>query len=330
MSDSDFGRGRGASCPLHPDHLAQRTCTRCGNFMCDTCSEHGAQAHCPTCREREGLGRAFPLDRGNWSIGDLVEVCWDRFKREWVMLSVAAIIFFAASIMGSFISQMLSFIGGMAGSTTVIVLTTIVGTVASYVIQGMVGLGFTRMCLDVLQGQRADLGRMFSQLPKLVPYLLTMLLSFAVMLPVIILCVGVALAVFVGMSGVSLAELDLDSTESFTRAVTNTSPQVFVATFAVGIGLYIFPGMWLIMPLVLVQPAIANEEAPGPVETLKRCFAAAKGQRLGMFGTMALGCVGLMVGIILCCLPVLPALGFFQLLLCGLYLSLSKGAEEVF
>lgn len=329
MSDSDFGRGRGASCPLHPDHLAQRTCTRCGNFMCDTCSEHGTQAHCPTCREREGLGRAFPLDRENWSIGGLVEVCWDRFKREWVMLSVAAIIFFAASMMGSFLSQMLSFVGGLSGSTTVIVLTTIVGAVASWVIQGMVSLGITRMCLDVLQGQRADLGRMFSQLSKLVPYLLTMLLSFVVMFPVIILCVGVALAVFVGMSGVSLSELDWNSSEALAGTMTNTSPGVFLATFAVGIGLYIFPGMWLIMPLVLVQPAIANEEAPGPVETLKRCFAAAKGQRLGMFGTMALGMVALIVGVILCCLPVLPALGFFQLLLCGLYLALSKGAEEV-
>lgn len=327
MSDSDFGRGRGASCPLHPDHLAQRTCTRCGNFMCETCSENGTQAHCPTCREREGLGRAFPLDRGNWSIGGLVEVCWDRFKREWVMLSVAAIIFFAASMMGSFLSQMFSFIGGMSGSTTVIVLTTLVGAVASWVIQGMVSLGFTRMCLDVLQGQRADLGRMFSQLPKLVPYLLTMLLSFAVMLPIIILCVGAALAVFVGASGVSLA--DVVSEEGLTQVMSNTPPRVLVMMFLVGIGLYIFPGLYLLMPLVLVQPAIANAEAPGPVETLKRCFAAAKGQRLGMFGTMALGAVALLVGLILCCLPVLPALGFFQLLLCGLYLSLSKGVEEV-
>lgn len=328
MSDSDFGRGRGASCPLHPDHLAQRTCTRCGNFMCETCSEHGTQPHCPTCREREGLGRAFPLDRGNWSIGGLVEVCWDRFKREWVMLSVAAIIFFAASMMGSFISQILSFIGGMSGSTTVIVLTTLVGAVVSWVIQGMFSLGITRMCLDVLQGQRADLGRMFSQLSKLVPYLLTMLLSFAVMLPIIILCVGAALAVFVGASGVSLAELSSGSDDAVNQMVSNMPPRVLVMTFLVGIGLYIFPGLWLLMPLVLVQPAIANDEAPGPVETLKRCFAAAKGQRLGMFGTMALGVVALIVGLILCCLPVLPALGFFQLLLCGLYLSLSKGVEE--
>ncbi|MFY2556286.1 hypothetical protein ACN469_01475 [Corallococcus terminator] len=312
---------------MHPDHLAQRTCTRCGNFMCETCSENGTQPHCPTCREREGLGRAFPLDRGNWSIGGLVDVCWDRFKREWVMLSVAAIIFFAASMLGSFISQMMSLVGGMSGSTAVIVVTTLVGAVASWVIQGMVSLGITRMCLDVLQGQRADLGRMFSQLSKLVPYLLTLLLSFVVMLPVIILSLGAALAVFVGMSGVSPAELF--SGEELNVLLSGTPLHVFWATIATGGVLYFFPGMWLLMPLVLMQPALVDVENPGPVETLKRCFAAAKGQRWGMFGTMALGAVAFMVGVILCCLPVLPALGFFQLLLAGLYLSLSKGAEEV-
>ncbi|NTX10123.1 hypothetical protein HUA74_28460 [Myxococcus sp. CA051A] len=328
MSESDFGRGRGAMCPLHPDHLAQRTCTRCGNFMCDTCSEGGTQVHCPTCREREGLGQAFPLDRHNWSVGGLLEVCWERFKREWVMLSVGAILFFAAAMVGSFVSQILSFIGGLSGSTTVTVLMVIVGTVLSWVIQGMGTLGITRMCLDVLQGQRADLGRMFSQLSKLVPYLLTLLLSFAVMLPVIILCFGAALAVFVGMSGVSLAEVG-SSEEAINAVISNTPPHVLVVAFVVGAGLYIFPGLWLVMPLVLMQPALVDAENPGPVETLKRCFAAAQGQRLGMLGTLFIGAVIFIVGIFLCCLPGIPALAFFQLLLAGLYLSLSKGAEEV-
>lgn len=326
MSETDFGGARGATCPLHPERLASRTCTRCGNFMCDTCSEEGTQTQCPNCRAREGVGRRFPLDRHNWSIVGLVESCWEGFKREWVLLSVGAFLFFAASIMGSLISQLLSFIGGASGSTVFMGLMVIVGTLGSWVVQGIATLGLLRICLDVLNGQRADMGRFFSQLNKLLPYLLTLLLSILLMLPVVILCLGGALVTLIAMSDFALSELF--TSDVLMEALTGASPQTYLAMGAVGFLLYLGPGLWLTMPLVLMQPALVATDNPSPVETLRRCFTYAKGQRLPMFGVMAIGVCFLLIGVMLCCLPGLPAMAFFQLMLAGLYLSLSRGAEE--
>ncbi|MCK8499298.1 hypothetical protein [Myxococcus fulvus] len=326
MSDSDFGRARGATCPLHPDDLAQRTCTRCGNFMCDTCSERGTQSHCPPCRAREGLGRDFPLDRDNWSFSRLFDVCLDAFKREWVMLSVGALLVFAASMGGNLLSQMFSFIGAATESVVAMVMTTLVGIALTWVIQGAVTLGYLRMAMDVLQGQRADLARVFSQFSKLGTYLLTMLLTFALVLPLVLVGLGILVAIFVAGAGISLAELN--SLSEFDGAMRGVSPGLIGLMVLVSAVLYLGPGLWLMLPLVLVQPALADQENPTALETLRLAYVHAKGFRLSIFGVLALGGFIVLLGFILCCLPALPAMGLFQLLLAGLYLAISRGGRQ--
>lgn len=94
------------------------------------------------------------------------------------------------------------------------------------------------------------------------------------------------------------------------------------------VAVLLFPGLWLLLPLLLVQPELAYTERPTAVDTLRRCFAHARGQRLGMVGTALLGFVLIIAGILACCVGVVPATGFFNLLVAGLYLSLRTGAGD--
>ena len=332
MTEMDLGGGAGALCPLHLERTASRTCTRCGNFMCDTCSEGGTQAMCPTCRERAGMGvHAFALNRDNWSVGALLEVCWEAFKREWLMITIGVLIVIAGSIAGSVVSQVLGAVGGLTDNLAITVLFLLMGYILSTVVQGLASLGFLRMLLDVLAGQRADVGRIFTQFHKVVPYLLTTLLIFALLIPFLLVVLGgglAAAAITGGLGDVDWTALGGDnSSEEVARTLGTLGPSMVVMG-VVAFGLFIFPGMWLMLPLLLVQPALARSENPTPVETLRRCFAYARGERWSLVGVSLLnGAIGL-AGFLACCVGIIPAIGFGQLIMAGLYLALSNGEQE--
>lgn len=336
MAEMDFGREEGALCPLHPGRVATGTCTRCGNFMCDACSQGGAQALCPTCRERVGAeAPAFALSRENWSVGALLETCWDAFKREWVMICVGFLIFIAASMVGSVVSQVLGFMSGLSDHWGVKGVFIVTGYLLSTVLQGLVTLGYLRMLFDVLDGRKADLGRLFTQFHKAVPYLLTTLLSFVVMVPVLLLVVGGVLGTLALSGGLSAlqgadwmgAAGSQDTSAELVRVMRELGPSLLLAMF-VGVALYCFPGGWLLMPLALLQPELARSENPTALGTLRRCFAYARGERLSMLGVLLLGIPLGLAGTLACCVGLIPAMGLLQLLIAGLYLTLSNGVEE--
>jgi hypothetical protein len=334
MAEMDFGRGERALCALHPEQTASRTCARCGNFMCDTCGQGGTQALCPTCREREGRGDAFPLGRDTWTVGALVDTCWEAFKREWVMLCVGVLLVVAASFVGQIVSQVLSVVGGLVDSFAITVLFLFLGYLASTVVQGVVSLGFLRMLFDVLEGRKADVGRVFSQLHKAVPYLLTLLLMFLLLLPLFLLMLVAALGAAAATGGLEALEsvnwtalVEGAGGEEAARGASALLPTLWWMLLVAGL-VYLFPGLWLLTPLLLVQPELAYTERPTAVDTLRRCFAYARGQRLGMVGTALLGFVLIIAGILACCVGVVPATGFFNLLVAGLYLSLRTGAGD--
>ncbi|QSQ21004.1 hypothetical protein JY651_38260 [Pyxidicoccus parkwayensis] len=336
MAETDFGRGVGALCAIHPERAASRICSRCANFMCEVCSDSGTQAMCPTCRERTGLNaRNFPLSRDNWSMGALLETCWEAFTREWVMISVGVLIFFAGSVAGNVVSRALNTVGGLSDHWAINGVFFVAGLILSTVVQGLVTLGLMRMLFDVLEGRRVEVERIFTQFHKAVPLLLTTLLIYALMLPLFVLVIGGmlgALAITGGLDAIRSADWmgvsgGNDPSAELIRVLGTLGPSMGLMVL-VGFALYVFPGMWLMMPLTLVQPELARSENPQPLEVLRRCFAYSRGQRLPMVGIFLFGGVLVAAGVCLCCVGAIPAMGLFQLLIAGLYLTLSKGGAE--
>ncbi|NBD09855.1 hypothetical protein [Corallococcus silvisoli] len=318
MSDADFDRGMGASCALHPEQGASGTCARCGNFMCDVCSQGGTSPRCPACRER--FSAAFPLTRETWSIGGLFAVCWPLFKREWGMLSLGALISIGVSGGAQLMVQVGTGIGSAVGSESVAMVLGGVAFVAQWAVQGLVQLGLMRMCFDVLNGRRADLERLFSQMHKVLPYTLTMLLvTILVLVPMTLLVVLAGMG-FLALSGVT-------TTTPMAEVWRSVSP--LLGLLALAVMALLVPLIYVALPLYFLQPELAYEEAPpSPWKVLRRCWDYVRGERLPILGMILIINILLLAGFCLCCVGLVPAMALTQLLIAGMFLALRSPRDE--
>ena len=310
MTDMGFdGMGpgvAGAQCALHPDQPAVRTCTRCGSFMCSTCAEGGAQTLCPTCQQRLGMSQAFPLNRENWSFSALWDYCFELFKREWLMLSVVMLIFFGISGIAQFLSNLLPVLAKALHSEVLSAILSVGAAIVVQAVQGVLGLGIMKMMFDLLQGQKLDIGRLFSQLHKVWVVLgATLLIALMVAVPFGLIGFIVVIAkVAAGMEWRSLLPL------------------------GIGLGvLALVPLIYFTLPFYLLQADIAYNDDVSPMQALRNCYAYARGERLSIFGVGLVGLLLVLVGLMACCVGMLPAMGMNYLLIAGLYLALRNGAD---
>ncbi|QAT88794.1 hypothetical protein EJ065_7269 [Corallococcus coralloides] len=314
MSDVDFGRAMGASCALHPGREATGTCARCGNFTCDTCSQGGAAPRCPTCRERSGA--TFPLNRENWNFSKLWDVCWPAFQREWGMLSLAVLITLGVTLGANLLFNVAAGIGAAVDSVIIAGVLGVVGFVAQQLVQGLVQLGLTRVCFDVLHGGHVDVARLFSQMHKAVPYALTMLLVFVIVLVPVVLLIFLGILALVGTGMLSGVDLNSSSDEFWNALVP------FLGVMGLGFVVLVAPITYLVVPLYLVQPELAYDDAPpSPWEVLRRSWVAARGQRLSMLAVSLMAGLAMVAGFFVCCVGFIPAMALAQLLFAGMYLS---------
>ncbi|RKG61790.1 hypothetical protein D7X30_00110 [Corallococcus sp. AB011P] len=321
MSDVDFGRAMGASCALHPGREATGTCARCGNFTCDTCSQGGASPRCPTCRERSGA--TFPLRREDWTFSNLWDVCWAAFQREWGMLSLAVLVYLGVSLGAQLLINVATGIGAAVDSVVLAGVLGVVGLVAQQLVQGLVQLGLLRVCFDVLHGGRADVARLFSQMHKAVPYTLTMLLVFVIVLVPLVLLGVLAILTLVGTGLLSGVDLD-SSTDQLSNAL---APMIGV--MGLGVLVLVGPITYLALPLYLVQPELAYDDAPpSPLEVLRRSWEAARGHRLGILGVGFAGGAVMLAGVFACCVGFIPGMALAQLLIAGMFLALRSPRDD--
>lgn len=298
------GVGQGAYCALHPDQQATRTCTRCGNFMCTTCSQGGEQSNCPTCRERMGEGQVFPLTRDTWNFNKLWDYCFAAFKQNWVMISAAILIVGGIGFFTNVLTRLLPLIGNALDNEVLTVILTVVAAIAQNIVQGVLGIGMSRLLIDVLQGKPPRVERVFSQFHKTGTYIYTLL--------VILLFAMVPAGAITGLIFGVMA------------AFPDAGPPI-----AIGLGVLIFiPLIYFFFPLIFLQPEMAmREDSPKPMQLLRNCFEYARGQRLSIFGVLLIQMLLVLGGLIACCIGVIPAAGLSSLLTTGLYLALSNGAE---
>jgi hypothetical protein len=308
MPETDWGgTGRGttgAHCATHLDQPASQTCTRCGNFMCVLCSDGGVQTLCPSCQQRMGVGQGFPLTRANFNFSALWDYCFEIFKRDWLMLGLACLVFFGISMIVQLVANIIPAIGAVVESEALSVILTLVAVIIQSLVQGVLGLGLMRMIVDVLQGGKIDIGRIFSQLHKAGTYFVTILL--------LILMIGLPVGIIAGI----VAGLG---------AAFGQEAAAIGAGVAVLLG--IVPAFYFLLPLNLLQFELACNDGVTPMQAIRNCYAYARGERLSIFGVaLVSGLVGL-AGVLACCVGMLPAMGLGYMLVGGLYLALRNGAE---
>jgi hypothetical protein len=321
------GWSQEARCALHPEYVAGSTCGRCGSFMCGQCSEQGAQSLCPSCRERLGVDTDFPLWRDTWSFSALWDMCWGIFQREWLQLCAASLVVFGVGFGVQMVVSVLAVAAQALGDMAAYLAVSLIGGVVQSAVQGVVTLGLIRLLFDVLAGRRMDLGVLFTQFHKAGRYLLGLLIIFAVSMAVaVVTLVGLGLVVAivalaaVGLSGGELPDM------SDPVAILGASTGALVGLFVMGVVLLV-PLLYFTLPLVFWQHELAFNDRATAMDALRAGYTLARGQRLSMVGVLLVSVLLLVGGLLACCVGLIPAMAFSQLLLAGLYRALRKGSE---
>ncbi len=315
--------GFGAKCAVHPDRVASRTCTRCGNFTCDECNANGTEALCPTCRAHVG-GDAFPVTRATMTFDQVWGFAFERWKKEWVMLSVCVLILFAVGFVVSLFNGVFqgiakAIIGNRGGQSALLIITfagSLMAQVISVFVQGVFQMGLFRIYIDVLNGKKADVNRLLSQVPKLGRYVLQTLLIGVVAVVPLLLYFGLLGIVGAAISGVSLTHLDhLDR---------DVWPKLGLI-FAIGALPLIPLSIYFGLPLQFATMELVYGDTE-PVESVRRAFKIADGYRVSIFGFNFVAGLIAVAGVFACCVGILPAVALAQMVMTGLYLGLRNGS----
>jgi hypothetical protein len=317
----------GGRCAQHPDQQSHFTCARCGSFMCDVCAVGGSETLCPACRQRTGVG-AFPYHRDDFSFDRLWNFTFEAWKKQWVMLSVAVLALGGVYMVGAFVMQL--FIGGgtallgqggrggspeFSGAFAGIMGVVMIGYFLLLMVLGVGFIGLLRMCSDVLLGKQADFGVLFSQFQKLGRAMgLLLMMMGSVMIPVLIFGMGVGVVVAVGTSAVAGGG---DGGGALAGGLFALAMVGYLALLAA-----IF---WITLPFTFAMLELAHTEA-GAVECLKRGYSLSKGFRLQIFAYRLLGGLISTVGMMACCIGILPAISLAYMLESSLYLAVRNGS----
>ncbi len=291
-----------APCPLHAQEGAQSICTRCGNFMCGVCTGGGTWEACPNCRQLTGDIPGFVWTRQNHDLGGILSFVWGRFQREWVMLSLAALIYGVVVFAAGLVNNVLQLVGtaihpAVGGGLA------IGGAIVQYVVQAVISGGLAVVLYDVMKGRAVDLGRMFGQFRNFSTYFIGILLVFALSL-VVIIPIGIGAGV-----GYAVGE-----------------ETGMLAGIGVGSLIAVVPAVWLLLPWMFLEMEIALGGERSGVQALMSSFKLADGNRLWMVLYWILGLVFGIAGLLAFCVGALPAFALATMLKLGLYLALRNGA----
>lgn len=296
------------ACAIHTSTVAMRTCTRCGNFMCDECSQNRTLEVCPPCRAIVGDGfGAFPFRRDQWTFDGVLSYAWKVFTREWVLLSLAVLVAYVISFGISMITTGIRMaIFGLNQQSSASMGLGFALQIVHLVVQGGIQLGIVKLCLDAVLGRRLDFVDLFRQFSRLPAYLIQLLL--------LILVIGVPLAVTGGIgAGIGFAS-------------TKTAEAAIVGGI-VGASVGFLLALPILLPSVFAHFELLYDRNIGGLASLKNCFTIASGFRAQIFLFSLLGIPILVAGVLLCCVGLLPAMAFWQLMLGVLYVALRRGSS---
>jgi hypothetical protein len=306
----------GARCAHHPDRAAERTCVRCGNYMCRECVgrdvAHGAGL-CLACANRQGASGAFPFDRESYTIDGLLNLSIARWKENWLGLALAVVVFGIAvylppvvftlvfgdrSLLDSLPQQVAS---GTPLFSAAHVALPLIQQLLVILTQATANLVLFGYALDILERKDASAARALERLRALPQQLLVIALIYAA----IGLGGGVVVATFFiagGMAGGAMSFL-----------------------IAAGVTLLLMPAfVYVTIGLSFVTLELAHVPGTSAGRALRVSWELAAHRRWRVAGVMFVsGLIG-GVGLIACCVGVVVSFPIGTLVFTGLYLALKQ------
>ncbi len=279
-------------------------CSRCGTYMCQTCTEDGAFRTCASCRAQTSP-EAFPFGRENHSFFALVVFAFQAYRANWAVLTVALVISVTLTVGAQVLALSLPFLFEV-GSSGSLVLQALV-----FVPQSVLPLVFTVGALNLsvraARGEHVVLSQLFCDFRTIGRVALLLLLLNALLLFVLPLLLGPLL-----YWGFLVGSFSL---ESLPIAALVSIPVVVAVLTYLGLGL-----CFATLELV-AQPAV------GPIAALRNAWAIARSRRLTLLAYLAL-CFGLsFIGAAFCFIGLFVSLPYTFVLMAAAYLALRNGAS---
>ncbi len=289
---------------MHSGALSQGTCSRCGNYVCDICTEQGHYTECLTCRERGGLG--FLFTRDDWTVRGLGGHAWASFKREWLILLVAmALLFVAALILGGAqgIAQVLIF--GIKGTQTPfafrqIIFSSLFGLVLNLMVTPLM-VGYIALSLDALRGNKLRLERLFEFYAH-------------------IQTIGTLVALFWAFGFAYNLVLTLFFAD---RTMQELYPTFMImGLIAAPLLFYVGTGFGFVYAVLADHPELS------PAEALRRSWQIATGKRWPIIRIWLVSILVIALGALMCFVPVFVAFPWASLLWAASYLALATPSSS--
>src|SRR5690606_30528759 len=108
---------RGARCALHAGKPFVTLCSRCGTYMCQSCTEDGAFGTCAACRA-QASPQTFPFSRESDSFFALVAFAFQAYRANWAVLTVALVISVTLTVGAQVLALSLPFLFGVGSSSS--------------------------------------------------------------------------------------------------------------------------------------------------------------------------------------------------------------------
>lgn len=283
--------------------------------MCAICDGDGAYQICEACRRYTGEG-FFPLDRESFTFGAALGIAWSRFKRQWPMLCVAVVILLGIGFTLQSVKQVLflpfAFLmeDGTSPVAVMVFLMALMGglMVIEIGVTAVLNVGVLRVALDVLMGRPVSFSRLFGQYRK----------AGAVLLQALAAMLALGVPAFIWMFGIVMVPvLSYPAYEGYSLIL------VGALVFLVGLG----PFTYWALPFFFMQTELALGKSTGPIESIRNAARVIRGRRWPALGAVVLLLVLSTLGVLLCCIGLIPALALGQLVLASVYLGLRNGSE---
>ena len=293
----------GARCAIHPDRTAERTCARCGNYLCTGCTSVAGSGLCLTCVSRVGEQGAFPFSRDRYSLDGLLKISIARWKENWELLLLAfgggLILFYGVSLGGEWLFDNVTDPDSRLRSPVSAVRLGFQFAVTCLQLVGQLVL--FGICVDLLEGKKPSSDSALARLSQAPNALLILVLTSLAL----VVYAGVHVAAFFAFGGLS----------------AGFQPWIAVAVLWV-ISLPVIVYVMLGVMFAMLELSVDTEASA--FQAIRTSWEAVAGHRFEVLGiTFVVGVISVL-GFLACCVGAIATIPLGSLIYCGLYLALRK------
>lgn len=288
-----------ARCAVHAERTSQGTCSRCGNYVCELCTETGRHTACDACRAR--FGTPFMFTRKAWSVRALSQHSWLAFKREWSTLLPGMLLLLMLSLLvgGAQAGIQLALFGAEASQTPYalkpLLLGSGVGLVLSLLLTPLF-IGYLELNLIALRGEPMRFSRLFAAYARFKPVSQLVLVVWLVSV----------------VQNLTMSALYGD------RPLKELYPALALVSFAtLPIWLYVGVGFGFSYIILADDPSASAKQA------LLRSWRIVDGHRFDIIGVTVYSLAVVGVSALACLVPLLVSFPWASLVWAGCYLALA-------